>query len=129
MKKICHIRRKAVILPMLLMLFMFTGCGNGIDAIDDTVKDTENSGGNEVYKLNLDGFGFESEKTTYARGEEVTVYYGIIATDTDYSFGLDCDDVRLNQDFDGTKGYVFTFKMPAHDVTLSVSAQNTMVRR
>ena len=81
-----------------------------------------------MYNLKFDGFGFESEKRTYAPGEEVSVCFGMIATDTDYYFSLDCDDAELNQGYDSAKGYVFTFTMPAHDVTMSVSARNTMVR-
>ena len=79
--------------------------------------------GKPKYKLNFDGGFFESEKTEYAEGEKVTVRYDIIATDTDYTFWID-DDVEMKEDFDG--GYVFTFKMPAHDVTIHESSRNTM---
>ena len=79
------------------------------------------------YKLQFEGFGFQTEKTEYAEGETVTVYYNLIATDTDYRFWLDSEDVELSQDFDGSHGYVFTFSMPAHDVTLHMSSRNSMV--
>ena len=78
--------------------------------------------GKAKYKLNLDDSFFESEKTMYAPGEKVTVRYDIIATDTDYSFYS--DDVDFEQSYDG--GYVFTFIMPDHDVTLKVESHNTM---
>lgn len=87
-----------------------------------------NLGNSTQYKVNYDGYGFDSKKTTYAEGETVTVYYRLIATDTDYSFSTDCDDVVLQQSYDVSQGYIFTFTMPAHDVTLSVSSRNTMVR-
>ena len=79
--------------------------------------------GKQKYKLNFDG-SFESEKTEYAEGEKVTVRYDIIATDTDYHFWID-DDVDMKQDYDG--GYVFTFTMPAHDVTIHEESYNSMV--
>ncbi len=80
----------------------------------------------EKYKLDLGGYGFDSEKTAYAEGEAVTVRYDMIATDTDYRFYTDSDDVELKQDYDG-RGYVFTFTMPAHDVKLYVSSRNSMM--
>ena len=58
--------------------------------------------------------------------ESVTVYYDMIATDTDYFFYTDSDDVDLTQKFDGSHGYVFTFTMPAHDVKISVKSRNSM---
>ena len=91
-----------------LMLLLLAGCGSK----DDTVK----------YKLTFSNSGFESEKTEYAAGEDVTVRYDISATDTDYSFSS--DDVDFKQDYDG--GYVFTFVMPEHDVALNVESRNSM---
>ncbi len=79
---------------------------------DDTVK----------YKLKFSDSVFESERTLYAPGEEVTVRYDIIATDTDYTFYS--NDVDFEQKYDG--GYVFTFIMPDHDVTLNVKSRNSM---
>ena len=79
----------------------------------------------EKHKLIFDGYGFESKKTEYAAGENVTVYYDLIATDTDYRFTVD-EDVKMKQDFDNKHGYIFTFKMPDHDVTISVESHNSM---
>lgn len=78
------------------------------------------------YKLVFDEDGFQSDKTAYAEGETVTVTYDMIATDTDYSFYTDSDDVKLDQTYDNSLGYVFTFTMPAHDVKLFVRSRNTM---
>ena len=78
------------------------------------------------YELVFDRYGFQSGKTAYSEGETVTVTYDVIATDTDYSFYTDSDDVKLDQIYDNSRGYVFTFTMPAHDVKLSVRSRNTM---
>ena len=82
--------------------------------------------GKQKYKLNFDGYGFESKKTVYAAGNKVTVQFDLVATDTNYSFWID-DDVYMSQDYDSEHGYVFTFTMPEHDVTLHVKARNTML--
>ena len=100
------IRYMSVFLGVILMLTWF-GCGR------------------QKYKLLFDGSGFESKKTAYAAGDKVTVYYDLIATDTDYSFRAD-DDVQLSQDYDDSHGYIFMFTMPAHDVTLHVESRNSM---
>lgn len=96
------------VITLIFVCFTFIGCSAG----EDIVK----------YKLILDDGDFESEKTMYAPGEEVTVRYDIIASDTDYRFYS--DDVDFKQSYDG--GYVFTFIMPDHDVTLKVESRNTM---
>ena len=83
--------------------------------------------GAQKYRLNFDGYGFKSKKTAYAAGEKVTVYYDLIATDTDYHFWLDDDSVQMKQDYDGRHGYIFTFTMPAHDVTLHEESHNSMM--
>lgn len=82
--------------------------------------------GKQKYKLNFDSYGFESRKTEYAAGEKVTVYYDFIATDTDYYFYID-DDVEMKQSYDNDHGYIFTFTMPDHDVTLHEESHNSMV--
>ena len=102
--------RRHLLLIMIgaLMMLTFAGCGK------------------QKYKLNYDGYGFESKKTEYAAGEKVTVYYDFIATDTDYSFFID-DDVKMKQSYDDAHGYIFTFTMPDHDVTLHEEHHNSMM--
>lgn len=78
------------------------------------------------YNLELDGYGLTAKKSTYAEGSLVKVIFDLIATDTNYSFYLDCDDTELDVDYKNG-AYVITFIMPAHDVTLSLSSRNTMV--
>ena len=99
-------KERLAILGMTAMIAL-TGCG-------------------KTYKLEFDGYGFESAKKAYAEGETVTVRYDMVASDTDYRFYTDSGDVVLKQEFDGSHGYVFTFVMPAHDVKISVSSRNTM---
>ena len=101
-------KRFLMIMAVVLTGIFFTACGKE----DNAVK----------YKLILNGGFSEPEKTEYAPGEKVTVRYDIIATDTDYRFFS--DDVDFEQDFDG--GYVFTFVMPEHDVTMNVESHNSM---
>lgn len=102
-----HILHKVLIAVMLMgAIAMLFGCGK------------------QKYKLNLGDSGFESKRTEYAAGEQVTVYFDQIATDTNYSFYS--DDVKLEQSYDDKHGCVFTFTMPAHDVTLYVQAHNSM---
>ncbi len=83
--------------------------------------------GQQKYKLHFDSSGFQSRKTEYAAGEKVTVYYDLIATDTDYHFWLDDESVEMKQDYDERHGYVFTFRMPDHDVTLHEESRNSMM--
>lgn len=69
---------------------------------------------------------FDGLKDSYEEGTKVKLYYGneFIGTDTDYSFYL--DDERLNVDYSSSKGYIISFKMPDHDVTLKVNKSGSM---
>ncbi len=100
--------KKIIIILVGIMLIGLFGCGH------------------KQYKLELDGYGLSSKRTTYEEGATVKVTYDMIATDTDYSFYLDCDDTKLEHDYKNGM-YVLTFKMPAHDVKLTVSSRNSMV--
>ena len=78
-------------------------------------------------KFNVDaGSGYELAKKSYAAGEEVTAYYPYIATDTDYTFYVEEEDVEYKTSYDNEHGYVLTFTMPAHDVKLGVKSRNSM---
>ncbi len=68
---------------------------------------------------------FKGAKDEYRAGEKVTVYYDLIATDTDYTFLL--DGKQINPDYSENKGYIITFKMPDHDVKLKVNSRNSML--
>ena len=99
--------KKVFLLLMgVIMMFGLFGCGA------------------KKYKLICD-YGFESKKTAYPEGAQVTVYYDLIATDTDYSFHSE-PDVGMKYRYDSAHGYVFEFTMPAQDVKLIVESRNTM---
>ena len=81
----------------------------------------------QKHRLNFDSYGFESKKSEYAYGDKVKVYYNLIGTDTDYNFYLDDESIELKQSYDDKHGYILTFTMPDHDVTLSMNSHNNMV--
>ncbi|MBQ6261993.1 MAG: hypothetical protein IJK58_00580 [Clostridia bacterium] len=109
-------RRNAAVCALALcvlggiVLFGLLGCGK---------KGPEykiDFGGDEAF--------YEGAKGSYREGEEVTLYYGLIATDTDYKFLLDGES--LNYDYDEDRGFIITFTMPAHDVKLECETKNSM---
>ena len=67
---------------------------------------------------------FNKAKDSYREGEKVTMYFDLIATDTDYSFFIDGE--RINCEYDEDKGYIISFVMPAHDVKVEVETKNSM---
>ncbi len=81
--------------------------------------------GTQKYVVNANG-GYELDKKSYAAGEEVKAYFKYIATDTDYTFYCENEDVTIKTSYDNSIGYVITFTMPDHDVTLGVKSRNTM---
>ena len=80
----------------------------------------------QKYKVNFDDGDFELKKKSYPAGETVTAYFPYVATDTDYSFYIKPEDTKLDISFDEQHGYVLSFTMPAHDVSLSYDSRNTM---
>ena len=86
--------------------------------------------GKEKYSVNFDNEYtkecFDGLKDSYSEGSKVKLCYGkeYIGTDSDYSFYL--DDERLSVDYSEKKGYIITFKMPDHDVTLKVKHSSSM---
>lgn len=71
-------RRGSLFITGVLLIMGLFGCGKA------------------KYKLLFDRSGFQSDETAYSEGETVTVIYDEIATDTDYSFYTDSDDVKLD---------------------------------
>lgn len=69
---------------------------------------------------------YKNAKDEYRAGEKVTLYYWMVATDTDYSFTL--DGAELSRDYDTGKGFVLSFIMPEHDVELHCFSRNSMLR-
>jgi len=86
-------------LTVLIMVFvlMLTGCSIPFaNSVSSTQEDEDEE---EMFDLVLDS-GFESDKTSYAEGERVKIYYDMIATDMDYSFYTDSVDVELKTAYD-----------------------------
>ena len=69
---------------------------------------------------------YKNAKDEYRAGERVTLYYYMVATDTDYYFSL--DGAELNRDYDTKKGFILSFIMPDHDVVLRCVSKNSMLR-
>ena len=105
-----------------VMMFGLFGCKN-------KSKDPSAASATGVkYKVIYDGDSkswYQNAKDTYAPGEQVELYYNLIATDTDYSFTL--DDAPVNYQYDEDKGFVIRFTMPEYDVTLKCISKNSMV--
>jgi len=79
-------------------------------------------------KYNVDYGGnqdaFSNAKASYREGEKVVLYYPFITTDTDYTFYV--DGKAVNPDYREDKGYILSFTMPAHDVSVRVEMRNSM---
>lgn len=92
-----------------MMMFGLSGCGGT--------------------KYNVDYCGqkdcYSNAKDSYRAGQTVTLYYNLIATDTDYSFYLDGKSIKFN--YNEKKGYEIMFVMPQHDVTLECRMVNSMM--
>ena len=108
-----HILKRILLsLTILLLLgsfpFLFSGCG--------------------AQKYNVDYCGskycYANAKDNYKAGSKVTLYFDLIATDTDYSFTLDGEPVDWS--YDDKKGFVIEFIMPEHDVKLECHTRNSM---
>jgi len=99
----------ATIVLLCLAAVMLTGC------IGAKKYQVDYSGGKALYRHARD---------SYRAGSTVTLYFDLIATDTDYSFLLDGE--YLNFTYDQKKGFIIQFTMPNHDVTLECKTTNSM---
>lgn len=97
-----------IIFALILGMFIFVGCTGGTYNVDYCGAE----------------YCYSNAKKSYKAGEKVTLYFELIATDTDYSFYLDGE--RINYDYDEKKGFIITFTMPNHDVKLECDSRNTM---
>lgn len=93
-----------------LLLVGLTGCSGG-----------------ERYQVDYCGSKgcYSNAKDSYRAGTEVTLYFDLVATDTDYSFRLDGEPI--NYTYDDKKGFVIQFTMPDHDVKLEYDSRNSML--
>ena len=70
---------------------------------------------------------YDGAKDAYGAGKEVTLYYSVTASDTNYSFRLDGEKLS-NVEYDSDKGYfIIRFTMPDHDVKLECVTENVTV--
>ena len=76
------------------------------------------------YKVDYCGEKFAYKNVAFQLSNR-DLYYWMIATDTDYSFWL--DGAELSRDYDAKKGFILSFTMPEHDVTIHCSSRNTML--
>ncbi len=79
------------------------------------------------YKVDYNGDKqwFIGAKEAYKAGEKVTLYFDMIATDTNYYFYIDGEEI--NPRYESGKGYKILFTMPEHDVSVRVEAVNSMI--
>lgn len=78
------------------------------------------------YKVDYDKKSmYVNAQDKYAAGKEVELYYPWVATDTDYRFYL--DDEEINFQYDDNKGFLIKFTMPDHDVKLRCDSRNSMI--
>ena len=68
--------------------------------------------------------GLMPARVEHKVGEEVVLYFPMVATDTDYRFILDGTEIR--PEYDSCKGFIIRFTMPEHDVTLRYLQRNSM---
>ena len=78
------------------------------------------------YKIDYEGKmnQFKGAKEEYRAGTVVKLTYGPVATDTDYHFTLDGENVKT--EIGKNECFTLTFTMPEHDATLRVYSENTM---
>lgn len=77
-----------------------------------------------AYRAASDKGGIVEPADAYRAREMVTLYYSMVATDTDYSFFL--DGVRLYATYEEERGYKLEFAMPDHDAKLICVERNSM---
>lgn len=77
------------------------------------------------YNVHYDNVFYKNAKDSYRVGQKVSIYYNLIATDTDYRFNVEGADYEIS--YNDRKGYVIEFVMPANDVYVSMSSKNSMI--
>ncbi len=102
-------RRNVLALLVLVCLLGMAGCGG------------------QKYKVDYGGDRdfYTGAKESYRAGQTVTLYYTLMATDSDCTFYLDGEPIPFTYDAD--KGFKVRFRMPAHDVELKCVWVNSMV--
>lgn len=90
-----------------------------------TLFGTVFSPGGEKYKIEYDSKGlYNGAKDSYKAGQNVTLYFSAIATDTSYGFYL--NGVPVDASYSDFGGYKLTFVMPPYDAKLECVTRNDM---
>lgn len=86
------------------------------------------SGQGGRYRVDYDGAKrcYKYARNSYKAGEQVTLIFNWVATDTSYSFYLNGESPKVTYANNGRGGYQISFIMPAFDVKLECSSYNTM---
>ena len=93
--------------------------------IAGTLFGTVFSPGGEKYKIEYDSKGlYNGAKDSYKAGQNVTLYFSAIATDTSYGFYL--NGVPIDKTYSDMGGYKLTFVMPPYDAKLECVTRNYM---
>ena len=105
--------RKSMILLLAVLLVLFTAALSGC--------------GGKTYHADFHGQEqfYQGAKEQYSAGESVELRYDFIATDTDYRFHVNAEDVRI--DWEEPHTYVIRFTMPEHDIDVTCETFNTMI--
>ena len=85
----------------------------------------------EKYKVNYCGkkFEYKNARDEYRAGENVTLYYSMIATDTDYFFSLDGDKENRISDLINAKQRSPEIQTYASSQTVRITLQSGLFDR
>ena len=110
--------------PLIILSIILT-CGIIFTLTACTTK-TNKDKDNNYYLVDYCGQKgcYTNAKDKYKAGSKVTLYYDLIATDTDYKFTLDGESVNWTSNEKGL--FTIEFIMPDHDVKLECHTKNSM---
>ena len=104
--------------------FQIDFCGQEYAYAEPLVRGGKAQKSNSKTDPELVGQGMMPARTERKAGEEVVLYFLMVATDTDYRFVLDGEQIQPG--YEHSKGYIIRFTMPEHDVKLQCQTRNSM---
>ncbi len=95
-----------------------------LEGTNESIQDKFLRDEQKLYKVDYHGQmnQFSGAKENYVAGTEVEISYSLIATDIDYNFIVDGQEVRV--EWNDKKGYIIRFTMPAHDIEVYYVEKN-----